>query len=678
MADGTQGSGAPAGRRAWWAAAAVFVVCLAVWHGTAAVPFHFDDGHTVLRSSEIRNLRSIGAFLGGPGGLMRRGALKAGLALNYAAGTKHPDGRPRPGSFHVVNMVLHAANAVLVFLLVYMLIVRVRVPAVDPVRAAALVAVLFAVSPIHSMAVNLIANRAVLQMAAFSLLALVLGLLALDARRSVRARCALAVSAAVMIVLSASSKSVGVATIGLFALLAWRVGALTRLTPRIGLALAAGAVLLIVLILGLSATGEVWQESYHGVGANLLTQAGVLLRYLGLMVWPSGLCVDHDVAVVSSAWQGLAALNAAAVFVLLGAGVFLSARGSWIGVGILWFFVALAPSSGVVPRVEIMMEYRTYLGVLGFWMAAAAVVHAVAARFGRGAWSAGRLTVVFLALAAAANSAVTIHHNRIYRDPVALWEDAVRKSPDKPRARINRGVARAQAGDFDGALRDHNRVIELDPENGRAYAARGAVHHDRGDLDAAIRDYGRAIELRPGKARLHFRRGQCLYRTGDTDAAIRDYDRAIEIDPYYADVYVDRGTARQRRGDMDGAMRDYDRAVEINANDVWAYVMRANCLYRKGDADGGIRDCDRAVKLDPDNARAWFIRGLCRHVKGDLDAAIGDYDRAIGLDPRNATALVNRGILREARGDLDGAIGDCARAIELDPLNVDAWFSRAS
>ena len=109
-----------------------------------------------------------------------------------------------------------------------------------------------------------------------------------------------------------------------------------------------------------------------------------------------------------------------------------------------------------------------------------------------------------------------------------------------------------------------------------AYYNRGAAKIEKGDLDGAIADYNRAIELNPKDARAYYNRGIAKRAKGDLDGAIADFSRAIELDPKYAIAYNNRGIAKDDKGDLDGAIADYNRAIELDPKLAIAYNNRGN------------------------------------------------------------------------------------------------------
>ena len=110
-----------------------------------------------------------------------------------------------------------------------------------------------------------------------------------------------------------------------------------------------------------------------------------------------------------------------------------------------------------------------------------------------------------------------------------------------------------------------------------AYANRGWAYNDKGDYDRAIADFDRAIQLKPDYAEAYANRGWAYNNKGDYDRAIADFDRAIQLKPDYALAYANRGLAYNDKGDYDRAIADLKIAAGlIPASD----PVRAEVLQR--------------------------------------------------------------------------------------------------
>lgn len=196
-----------------------------------------------------------------------------------------------------------------------------------------------------------------------------------------------------------------------------------------------------------------------------------------------------------------------------------------------------------------------------------------------------------------------------------------------------------------------------------AYNNRGLAYDDKGDYDSAIADYTKSIELHPDAVTYHNR---CVaYRdNGDADSAISDCDQAIKLRPTYADAYNDRGLAYHDRGDFDRAISDYDQAIKFDP-DAISYYNRCVTYLDQGDPDRAMPDCDQAIKLNPGEAAAYAARAAAYRDKGDYDCAISEITKTIKLAPNEAAPYLSRAIAYYDKGDLKAAAADTLRAIEL-------------
>jgi tetratricopeptide (TPR) repeat protein len=131
----------------------------------------------------------------------------------------------------------------------------------------------------------------------------------------------------------------------------------------------------------------------------------------------------------------------------------------WIGFGILWFFLQLAPTNSLVPRLDVANDRQVYLACWGLFLALA-VELALPKRAAVAV--AASLAVVF--------AAFNVVRQLDYRDEISLWEASVREAPWNARARNNLGYAYYEAGRKDEALRELRAALFFDPQHAKAKA----------------------------------------------------------------------------------------------------------------------------------------------------------------------------------------------------------------
>ncbi len=155
-------------------------------------------------------------------------------------------------------------------------------------------------------------------------------------------------------------------------------------------------------------------------------------------------------------------------------------------------------------------------------------------------------------------------------------------SEGKAEAYYNRGVAWQNKGQYDQAIADYGKALEINPRYAEAYSNRGAAWQSKGQYDQAIADYGKALEINPRYAEAYYNRGVAWQSKGRYDQAIADYGKALEINPRYAEAYSNRGNAWQGKGQYDQAIADYGKALEINPRYAEAYFNKGFVCEKAG------------------------------------------------------------------------------------------------
>ncbi len=95
----------------------------------------------------------------------------------------------------------------------------------------------------------------------------------------------------------------------------------------------------------------------------------------------------------------------------------------------------------------------------------------------------------------------------------------------------NRANANFVLGEYDTAITDYNKAIELNPKEPDVYFSRGLAHFNKLSYTPAIADFDKVIELDPKEAMAYFKRGNALEKTGNFEKALSDYQKAVELDP---------------------------------------------------------------------------------------------------------------------------------------------------
>lgn len=411
------------------------------------------------------------------------------------------------------------------------------------------------------------------------------------------------------------------------------------------------------------------------------TQLGVTWRYLRLFLWPAGQTLEYDwplaprwltpeVLVPAAGWVAVLALlvwswrsgRAAAAF--------------WLGFALL----ALAPSSSVVPIADLAFEHRMYLTVGGCAVLAALAGAGVARH-------APRLVIALAALAVGALGWATVARNELWRDPAALWEDALAKAPDKPRAFRQLIGVYEERGDRTSAA----RVVAAETA---ALERQRAVHpHDAGVLAALADAYARsgrkeeafaliteAVQLAPEDPVTRTAYGGMLLQRARWQEAVTQLEVAEALASPRRDR-VARDVMRSVRANLGWAYASVGReadAVRILRqaaadDDVTALNNLGSILGRLGQWEEARYVLERAHEREPDDPNVESNLGWVYTSLGHLPEARALLEDAILREPNEPSAHGNLGWVRLRTGDAAGALHALATVQALQPEN--AWIA---
>jgi len=421
-------------------AALLTAVALAAYLPALAGSFHFDDFNVIVDNAQVHGLRAWWQSMPGI-----RALLKLSYALNWTVS-------PAPFGFHAVNVLIHCVNVLLVHALVRQVAgdCAERTRSVLPLAAA----LLFALHPAQTEAVSYVAGRSVSMMALFYLAALLTHLH--FGSRPGRMR---AVSPALFALALATRETAWTLPLAIALLQrfegtdrsAWR-GTGGHWGVLAAAALGAFAVPGYRRLLdGSLSARSLWD--------NLLTQIDGIWYLIAMPLLALHTNIDPDLPVHHAA-EPLLLLRGAALLALVAVGFVLLRQRSWWGLGILWFFLHLAPTNSVLPRLDVANDRHLYLAMLGPALMVAAPLTRQSTIARRAVLTA---LVTVLALA-------SVLRNLDYRSEQVLWSATVRASPHKARAWNNLGYAHALAGDTRAARAAYERALRLDPGHAKAAA----------------------------------------------------------------------------------------------------------------------------------------------------------------------------------------------------------------
>jgi tetratricopeptide (TPR) repeat protein len=549
-------------------------------------------------------------------------------------------GHPRPVGYHVVNVLLHAANAVLVW----------RVLRRLEFGPAFIVGVLFAVHPVCVESVAWISERKNTLSTLFYLLA-AMSYLRFDPPQEpgpVPRRWGMYALATVLFVCALLSKSVTCSLPAALLLVIWWKRGRIELRRDV-LPLAPWFVLGAVLGLhtaakerfDVGASGAEWNFSPID---RVLIAGRVLWFYAGKLVFPWPLAFNYPRWRIDARepWQYAFPLAALAVIGVLW--VFRKRIGRGPLVAVLFFAGTLTPALGffnLYPmRFSFAADHMQYLASIGLLSLAAAAL----CRIPAGSIRQAVLVPIVLVLAV-----LTYWQAGAYESAETLWRDTLAKYPDEWMPNLNLGVVLSHDPNrIDEAVGYIDKSLRLKPDQGEANLAMGDVMLQAGRPGEAMTYYQRARELSPRNFRIPYAIARLSAAQGDVAQAANEYRRTIELEPRFVN-------ARLELADLEAAAHRYDAAVdvlrpaiELDPDDVALQNKLAVLLLRGGRAPEAANVLRQTVARFPDNAEAHANLAAALETMGDRAGALREYQEAARLKPDLAPA--QQGVRRLQNG----------------------------
>ena len=518
-----------------------------------------------------------------------------------------------PWGHHLINVLLHAANTALVFLVFRRL--------TGATWRSLMLAALFGWHPLRVESVAWVTERADVLSTLFWMLAL-LAYASYAQKSEVRGQKSgtnLPNPKSFLLVpfywlslfffaLGLMSKAMLVTMPFVLLLLDWwplerlRSGSVWRLVREKIPFFALASVMSVVTFMAQKQGGAVRSVEYLPLGARVGNALISYCRYLGKMFWPTDLAVFYP-----HPWYWPLGKVLLAGMILSSISVLLFVKRSrypYSLMGWLWFVGTLVPVIGLVQvGGQAMADRFTYVPSLGVLILSV--------------WGAYELVrgwhyraIAFLV----AGSMAIAFCLALTRQQLGYWKDSE-------------------------ILFRH--TVEVTKNNYIAYNNIGDALLNKGQTDEAMRQFQEAIRINPDDAEAHYNLGVALFKKNQPGEAVSQFQEAIRIKPNYAQARNNLGTALVSQGQTDNAVSQFQEALRLNPDYAEAHYNLGVALFNQGQAGNAVSQFQEAIRLKPDYAEAHYNLGVVLLKQGQTDGAISQFQEAIRLKPDIAGAQSN-------------------------------------
>ena len=372
-----------------------------------------------------------------------------------------------------------------------------------------------------------------------------------------------------------------------------------------------------------------WDSGGASILQYLFTQPFVMFHYAYNFVLPINLVVDSDWNIIPYTDDRVLA-GILFVFGLL----FIAYKCSFdvknrpIAFGILWFFIALLPTSSIFSFAEVLNDHRTFFPYIGLFIACATffrniiIEHRLLEKT-TSKWAIISISFIFLSL----HGYGTRQRNKIWATEESLWQECTTKAPNNGRGWMNYGLALMQKGDYTNAINCFQRTITIWPEYAYGYINMGITKGALGDKITAEANFKRGIELNPNVPEAYNYYAQFLMNAGRMNEAKASLEKGLNLSPNHQRLLETQGT-------LQSTPKDLETLVKVSPTPE-NYLNLSLQYYNAGDFQKCVDAANEALKLRPDYDLAYNNICAAYNRLGDFEKAIKIGEKGIKINPNN-------------------------------------------
>ncbi|MFN8715212.1 MAG: tetratricopeptide repeat protein [Bacteroidota bacterium] len=610
-------------------AAAVMLLLLTFWayKNHFDNPFQFDDSHTIEKNMSIRDLSNLPAFFTDATTFSTNPAnrpWRPGVTTLNAINTAMSGGVPEPFWFHVTIFTGFLILGALIFMMMLHLL-KFSFPDFNGRHWLALAATgLFWLHTANAETINYVISRS----DAGSTLLIVLGLLMFMRSERLRNNYVFILP----FIIGFMIKEPAVMAVPLIVVYLWLYGVpgnnLRSNLPKLAIAMGA---LIFMFLISRFLTPPTWTSGGEKWYDYLTTQFFVIVHYFNTFFLPLHLSADTDWGIIYDPTDDrvLAGIFIIGTLLLLAWRCSKQKETKGVTFGILWFFLALAPTSSVMPFAEVLNDHRTYFPYIGLIIAAISGIGYFLNKYKTSSaiYLIQYNTIAFLSVTLLLHAWGTHKRCEVWGSAFTLWKDAAEKSPLNGRAIMNYGLALLSKGDYKGAEVQFTEALRLSPGYSYANINMAIVKEHLGQRAMADTLYQRAMRYAPNDAESYYYYALHLFNTGRTELAQQLTSDGLKL------------SANHEGLNKLNALLNNSEATIATTPEEW--LTTSLNRYNAGNYRGCISAAQQAVKLRPDYSLAWNNISVSYIKLGMFDSAIVAGKRAVEIDSSNTQAKGN-------------------------------------
>lgn len=635
--------------------------------------FHFDDSHTIENNLFIQDIKNIPLFFKDgttfsslPQNQSYRPVVSTSLALDYRMGRGYD-----LFYFHLSTFILFLLQGILMFFFIFK-IFDVSYKNTWNFYFAAFATALYLLHPANAETVNYIIARSDLQSTFFLILGLVLYVFSTFCKKTYIYLIPVAIG------VLAKPSAVMFAPLLFFYIVLFEYNlSLSSLFKKENLKKLIAAIINVAPAFIFCAimykwvdhfTPKTWQSGGASTWNYLITQPFVIVHYFTTFFLPLGLSADTDWEPLQTIWNIKFFIGCTFIFLMIFIAFWFSKSEKLrpVSYGIIWFFLALIPSSSVIPFAEVLNDHRIFFPYVGLvicvtWTAGLLLMN-YKKRFGNSPVRYEVLLGITALIMLTGFAYGTRQRNKVWKTEESLWYDVTLKSPKNARGLMNYGLSKMSKGDYKEAENYFLKAINMWPYYSFLHVNMGVLKQATGDKENAEKYFKNAIQYGGNYPDSWYFYGNFLCNQLRYKEAISALTKAIELSPAHVGARSRLMQAYNEVGEWDKLSELAQSTLQIIPGNPEATKYLQASQNRKGKVEVSVEE----IKKNP-TAERYLDLSLMLYQKGMYMESIGAAAAALKLKPDYAEAYNNIGSAYNQLKQYDKAIAACQKALEINP-----------
>jgi len=384
------------------------------------------------------------------------------------------------------------------------------------------------------------------------------------------------------------------------------------------------------------------------------SQWPVILNYLSNWILPLNLSADPDFKVTSGLFTSEKIYGLIAILGLHLVAFFMSERKKTapITFGILWFFVALIPTSSLHPLVQVSNSHRMFFPYIGLALAVSWAFAMLCFKYEKfliaKTWRTTAVSVLFSVVLIGYAYGAHVR-NEVWDSGENLWYDVTVKSPKNGRGLMNYGLVKMRNGEYAEAEEYFTKALEFLPYWTYTNINMAVLKDAMGKKEEAVKYFELGLRYGPDNPEPYYYYARTMLKHGNTDKAVELLEDGHRISPKHSNINQMREKLRSLGATpVEKLKKDLEQVASNPTSD--NYINLSLTQYKQKDYDGCIASCRKALELDPQSAIAYNNICSAHNAMKNWQEAMKACEKALDIDPDFERAGNN---LKWAKGKLN-------------------------